>query len=87
VACAISDDSRYGGLILTHDEICQFVQMFSRPFNGLMTAEVESDIAPTWTAIDSSLVQTAQEIWGDLANEGWRVDVSSIFRANTYVQY
>ncbi|KZT41862.1 hypothetical protein SISSUDRAFT_1069720 [Sistotremastrum suecicum HHB10207 ss-3] len=54
----LTEAAKYGGLILTHNEL----------------ADVDSTIVPTWTAVNSGLVKTAREVWEDVAKEGWRVE-------------
>lgn len=41
-----------------------------------MEAEGDGAITPTWTAVDSESVLTLSELWANLRELGWRVQVS-----------
>ncbi|KZT29832.1 hypothetical protein NEOLEDRAFT_1174835 [Neolentinus lepideus HHB14362 ss-1] len=57
----LQEAAKYGGLILTHNEVASD--------NG----EGEGAILPTWTAADPSNVKTSREVWESMANNGWSV--------------
>ncbi|KAJ7472784.1 inositol hexakisphosphate-domain-containing protein [Mycena latifolia] len=60
----LQEAARYGGLILTHNE---------------MSADSgEGAILPTWTSVDSSNVKTSRELWGQMKEQGWNVDYHRI---------
>ena len=59
----LTESARFGGLILTHNEV----------------AEGEGDIIPTWTAADENTVMTSRQVWDLIKAEGWRVEVCSSF--------
>lgn len=56
--------ARYGGVILTHNEVA---------VDG--NAEGEGAILPTWTAVDVNNVKTSRDLWGNMKKDGWNVDV------------
>ncbi|KAJ6610725.1 inositol hexakisphosphate-domain-containing protein [Mycena sp. CBHHK59/15] len=57
----LQEAARYGGLILTHNE---------------MSADRgEGAILPTWTSVDNVNVKTSRELWGQMKEQGWNVDV------------
>ncbi|KAG6832796.1 hypothetical protein H0H92_009414 [Tricholoma furcatifolium] len=57
----LQEATRYGGVILTHNEIA--------------TAESgEGAILPTWTAVDHNNVKTSKELWEAMKAQGWNVD-------------
>ncbi|KAF7374402.1 hypothetical protein MSAN_00324300 [Mycena sanguinolenta] len=58
----LQEAARYGGLVLTHDEA-------SSADSG------EGAILPTWTSVDNLNVRTSRELWGQMKEEGWNVDV------------
>ncbi|KAH9915114.1 inositol hexakisphosphate-domain-containing protein [Fomitopsis serialis] len=55
--------SRYGGLILTHNEIASDAG--------------EGAIVPTWTAVDGANVRTMRELMENMRKDGWNVEVCS----------
>ncbi|KAJ7112000.1 inositol hexakisphosphate-domain-containing protein [Mycena epipterygia] len=60
----LQEATRYGGLILTHNE---------------MSADIgEGAILPTWTSVDTSNVKTSRELWGQMKEQGWNVDYHRI---------
>ncbi|KAJ7707320.1 inositol hexakisphosphate-domain-containing protein [Mycena rosella] len=60
----LQEATRYGGLILTHNE---------------MSADIgEGAILPTWTSVDMSNVKTSSELWGQMKEQGWNVDYHRI---------
>ncbi|ESK95344.1 metal ion binding oxidoreductase [Moniliophthora roreri MCA 2997] len=56
----LQEATRYGGLVLTHNEIA--------------SDSGEGAILPTWTAVDTNNVKTSRELWTHMKNEGWNVD-------------
>ncbi|KAF7295972.1 hypothetical protein MKEN_01411800 [Mycena kentingensis (nom. inval.)] len=60
----LQEAARYGGLILTHNE---------------MAADFgEGAILPTWTSVDSTNVRTSRELWAHMKADGWNVDYHRI---------
>ncbi|KAJ7145106.1 inositol hexakisphosphate-domain-containing protein [Mycena crocata] len=60
----LQEAARYGGLILTHNE---------------MSADAgEGAILPTWTSVDTTNVKTSRELWGQMKEQGWNVDYHRI---------
>ncbi|KAF9485182.1 hypothetical protein BDN70DRAFT_910314 [Pholiota conissans] len=57
----LQEASRYGGVILTHNEVAA-------------AQSGEGAILPTWTAVDSNNVKTSHELWAYMKREGWNVD-------------
>ncbi|KAI0264344.1 inositol hexakisphosphate-domain-containing protein [Gloeopeniophorella convolvens] len=60
----LAEGVRYGGLILTHNEIA--------------VEDGDGAILPTWTAVDSNNVRTSRELWEYMRNEGWHVEYHRI---------
>ncbi|KZW02890.1 hypothetical protein EXIGLDRAFT_730985, partial [Exidia glandulosa HHB12029] len=58
----LAEASKFGGLILTHNE----------------NAEGDGTIIPMWTAVEESTVRTPKEIWEDLREQGWLVEYHRI---------
>ncbi|KAF4597582.1 hypothetical protein EYR40_008044 [Pleurotus pulmonarius] len=56
----LQEASRYGGVVLTHNEIA--------------SDSGEGAILPTWTAVDSGNVKTSRELWETMKGQGWNVD-------------
>ncbi|TFY62986.1 hypothetical protein EVJ58_g3511 [Rhodofomes roseus] len=56
--------SKYGGLILTHNEIASDAG--------------EGAIVPTWTAVDSANVRTMRELMDNMRKDGWNVEYHRI---------
>ncbi|PWN22032.1 hypothetical protein BCV69DRAFT_281942 [Microstroma glucosiphilum] len=61
-ADVIREASRFGGLIMCHEEE-----------GGYMESEGPS-LKPTWIAVDEESVKTIKEVFDDLRSQGWRVD-------------
>ncbi|KAJ7822077.1 inositol hexakisphosphate-domain-containing protein [Mycena olivaceomarginata] len=59
----LQEATRYGGLLLTHNETAS-----SADSGG-------GAILPTWTSVDNLNVRTSRELWGQMKEEGWNVDV------------
>ncbi|KAJ7285370.1 inositol hexakisphosphate-domain-containing protein, partial [Mycena rebaudengoi] len=57
----LQEASRYGGLILTHNEM--------------------GAILPTWTSVDTGNVKTSRELWGQMKEQGWNIDVLLTLRS------
>ncbi|KAF8556228.1 hypothetical protein OG21DRAFT_1409537 [Imleria badia] len=55
---------KYGGLILTHNE--------------LAAESGEGAILPTWTHVDNVNVRTSRELWQNMRLDGWNVEVSHV---------
>ncbi|TFK40212.1 inositol hexakisphosphate-domain-containing protein [Crucibulum laeve] len=53
---------RYGGVVLTHNEI------------AVDSGDGDGAILPTWTAVDTNNVKTSRELWTHMKKEGWNVD-------------
>ena len=68
---------RYGGLLLTHNEVCESISAASA-YTVAHTDKAEgvNTLLPIWTAVDINSVKTARELWEDLATEGWKLEVS-----------
>ncbi|RDB25649.1 Paladin [Hypsizygus marmoreus] len=62
----VQEATRYGGLILTHNEIA--------------AESGEGAILPTWTAVDhdSGNVKTSREVWEHMKAQGWNVEYHRI---------
>ncbi|KAI9567360.1 inositol hexakisphosphate-domain-containing protein [Boletus coccyginus] len=63
----LQEASKYGGLILTHNELAAE--------NG------EGAILPTWTHVDNVNVRTSRELWQNMRLDGWNVEVSRIIHS------
>ncbi|KAF5391632.1 hypothetical protein D9757_002462 [Collybiopsis confluens] len=62
----LQEGSRFGGLVLTHNEVAV------ADVNG------EGAILPTWTSVDTNNVKTSRELWTSMKAEGWNVDYHRI---------
>lgn len=60
----LQEATRFGGLILTHNEIA--------------SDSGEGAILPTWTAVDQNNVRTSRELWTQMKNQGWNVEYHRI---------
>ncbi|EGO24423.1 hypothetical protein SERLADRAFT_438035 [Serpula lacrymans var. lacrymans S7.9] len=60
----LQEASKYGGLILTHNE--------------LAADSGEGAILPTWTHVDSVNVRTSRELWDNMQKDGWNVEYHRI---------
>ncbi|KAI9453330.1 inositol hexakisphosphate-domain-containing protein [Russula earlei] len=60
----LAESVRFGGLILTHNEIA--------------IEDGDGAILPTWTAVDSNNVRTSRELWEYMRSEGWHVEYHRI---------
>ncbi|KAF5366650.1 hypothetical protein D9615_010603 [Tricholomella constricta] len=60
----LQEAARYGGVILTHNEIA--------------AESGEGAILPTWTAVDINNVKTSRELWEHMKSQGWNVDYHRI---------
>ncbi|KAN0134590.1 Inositol hexakisphosphate domain containing protein [Lactarius tabidus] len=60
----LAEAVRFGGLILTHNEIA--------------LEDGDGAILPTWTAVDSNNVRTSRELWEYMKKEGWSVEYHRI---------
>ncbi|KAG8213255.1 inositol hexakisphosphate-domain-containing protein [Butyriboletus roseoflavus] len=60
----LQEASKYGGLILTHNE--------------LAADSGEGAILPTWTYVDSVNVRTSRELWENMRLDGWNVEYHRI---------
>lgn len=70
--------SRFGGLILTHNEIGEYLHtccITSLIKIILALEDGDGAILPTWTAADSNNVRTSRELWEYMKKEGWSVEV------------
>jgi hypothetical protein len=56
--------ARFGGLVLTHNELA----------TDTTSGTDVGAILPTWTAVDASNVKTSRELWENMKQEGWNVD-------------
>lgn len=62
----LQEATRYGGLVLTHNEVAVDSN------NG------EGAILPTWTFVDNGNVKTSRELWEAMKSQGWNVDYHRI---------
>ncbi|KAJ3797672.1 inositol hexakisphosphate-domain-containing protein [Lentinula aff. detonsa] len=62
----LQEAARYGGLVLTHNEV------------AVADVTGEGAILPTWTAVDANNVKTSIELWTDMKENGWNVDYHRI---------
>ncbi|KAL7279008.1 hypothetical protein ACG7TL_006840 [Trametes sanguinea] len=62
----LTEASKYGGLVLTHNEV------------ATDAGEGEGAILPTWTAVDSGNVRTQRELMEYMRKEGWNVEYHRI---------
>ncbi|KAH9957448.1 inositol hexakisphosphate-domain-containing protein [Russula dissimulans] len=60
----LTEGVRFGGLILTHNEIA--------------IEDGDGAILPTWTAVDSNNVRTSRELWEYMRSQGWHVEYHRI---------
>lgn len=74
--------SRYGGLILTHNEVgeCASVCVLHCGLTSFAASDSgEGAILPTWTAVDIANVRTMRELMEGMRKDGWNVDVRTTF--------
>ncbi|KAG1727742.1 inositol hexakisphosphate-domain-containing protein [Suillus lakei] len=57
----LQESAKYGGLILTHNE--------------LPAESGDGAVLPTWTHVDKVNVRTSRELWDQMRAEGWNVEV------------
>ncbi|KAG2100890.1 inositol hexakisphosphate-domain-containing protein [Suillus cothurnatus] len=57
----LQESAKYGGLILTHNE--------------LPAESGDGAVLPTWTHVDKVNVRTSRELWDELRADGWNVEV------------
>ncbi|KAJ4494760.1 inositol hexakisphosphate-domain-containing protein [Lentinula edodes] len=62
----LQEGARFGGLVLTHNEV------------AVADVTGEGAILPTWTAVDANNVKTSRELWTSMKNNGWNVDYHRI---------
>ncbi|KIK55186.1 hypothetical protein GYMLUDRAFT_48165 [Collybiopsis luxurians FD-317 M1] len=62
----LQEASRFGGLVLTHNE------------TPVADVNGEGAILPTWTAVDTNNVKTSRELWTSMKKDGWNVDYHRI---------
>ncbi|KAF9067827.1 inositol hexakisphosphate-domain-containing protein [Rhodocollybia butyracea] len=62
----LQEATRFGGLLLTHNEV------------AVADVTGEGAILPTWTAVDTNNVKTSRELWASLKSDGWNVDYHRI---------
>ncbi|KIJ13397.1 hypothetical protein PAXINDRAFT_170473 [Paxillus involutus ATCC 200175] len=60
----LQEATKYGGLILTHNE--------------LPAESGEGAILPTWTHVDNVNVRTSLELWENMRSDGWNVEYHRI---------
>ncbi|OJA21653.1 hypothetical protein AZE42_09324 [Rhizopogon vesiculosus] len=60
----LQESTKYGGLILTHNE--------------LPAESGEGAILPTWTHVDNVNVRTSRELWEQMRADGWNVEYHRI---------
>ncbi|KAH9856633.1 inositol hexakisphosphate-domain-containing protein [Lenzites betulinus] len=58
----LAEANKYGGLVLTHNEVATDVD------------EGEGAILPTWTAVDTGNVRTQRELMENMRKDGWNVE-------------
>jgi len=57
----LQESTKYGGLILTHNE--------------LPAESGDGAVLPTWTHVDKVNVRTSRELWDEMRADGWNVEV------------
>ncbi|KAG2071110.1 hypothetical protein BDR04DRAFT_1016893 [Suillus decipiens] len=57
----LQESVKYGGLILTHNE--------------LPAESGDGAVLPTWTHVDNVNVRTSRELWDEMRADGWNVEV------------
>ncbi|KAJ3760289.1 inositol hexakisphosphate-domain-containing protein [Lentinula raphanica] len=62
----LQEAARFGGLVLTHNEV------------AVADVTGEGAILPTWTAVDANNVKTSRELWTMMKENGWNVDYHRI---------
>ena len=66
--------------MLTHNEMGELLnisRMRTRKLSVYSASDSgEGAILPTWTAVDVNNVRTSRELWTQMKNQGWNVDVS-----------
>jgi protein-tyrosine phosphatase len=60
----LQESAKYGGLILTHNE--------------LPAESGDGAVLPTWTHVDKVNVRTSRELWDELRTDGWNVEYHRI---------
>lgn len=58
------------------DNLCFAMTACSR---ALAADSGEGAILPTWTSVDNLNVRTSRELWGQMKEEGWNVDVRHLY--------
>ena len=72
VSCSTASQvCRYGGLLLTHNEVA--------------VDNSDGTIIPTWTAADPHNVKTPRELFEAMRKSGWNVEVIVVARFATYI--
>ncbi|KAG2107438.1 inositol hexakisphosphate-domain-containing protein [Suillus discolor] len=60
----LQESIKYGGLILTHNE--------------LPAESGDGAVLPTWTHVDKVNVRTSRELWDEMRADGWNVEVTPL---------
>ncbi|KAG2049290.1 hypothetical protein BDR06DRAFT_961637 [Suillus hirtellus] len=60
----LQESTKYGGLILTHNE--------------LPAESGDGAVLPTWTHVDKVNVRTSRELWDEMRTDGWNVEYHRI---------
>ncbi|KAG1795306.1 inositol hexakisphosphate-domain-containing protein [Suillus plorans] len=60
----LQESTKYGGLILTHNE--------------LPAESGDGAVLPTWTHVDKVNVRTSRELWDEMRADGWNVEVTPL---------
>lgn len=60
----LQESTKYGGLILTHNE--------------LPAESGDGAVLPTWTHVDNVNVRTSRELWDEMRADGWNVEYHRI---------
>ncbi len=73
-------NTRFGGLVLTHNEVGKAVSPQSCFLTLLQAYDAASDsgegaVLPTWTAVDTNNVRTQRELMENMRKDGWNVEV------------
>ena len=80
MATEVTFDARFGGLVLTHNEVGETLAFPSRFLRLSQRYVIASDsgegaVLPTWTAVDTNNVRTQRELMENMRKDGWNVEV------------
>ena len=76
----VTFDARFGGLVLTHNEVGKAIALLRRflqisQLYGVASDSGEGAVLPTWTAVDTNNVRTQRELMENMRKDGWNVEV------------